>query len=170
MSSAEVGEAREPAEPEPDRREQHVEGDHRGTEDRPPHRPAPEGHRFLGGGHGLQYPVVGTTWFVRAFAATAAVNSVLAAALALPSAESARAACPYQAQVITYSPRGWQPLRQGLREQQDPLDTTKMFVSLELYDGCTAAKACSPTGAYTWCAAQFPGVAFNPGWKSFETW
>jgi hypothetical protein len=37
-------------------------------------------------------------------------------------------------------------------------------------DGGTAAKACSPNGAYTWCAPQLPGAAFNPGWKTFETW
>jgi hypothetical protein len=37
-------------------------------------------------------------------------------------------------------------------------------------DGGTAAKACSPEGAYTWCAPQLPGAAFNPGWKIFETW
>jgi hypothetical protein len=37
-------------------------------------------------------------------------------------------------------------------------------------DGGTAAKACSPSGAYTWCAPVLPGAAFNPGWKTFETW
>lgn len=37
-------------------------------------------------------------------------------------------------------------------------------------DSGTAAKACSPQGAYTWCAPQLPGAAFNPGWKTFETW
>jgi hypothetical protein len=37
-------------------------------------------------------------------------------------------------------------------------------------DGGTAAKACSPNGAYTWCAPVLPGAAFNPGWKTFETW
>jgi hypothetical protein len=37
-------------------------------------------------------------------------------------------------------------------------------------DNGTATKACSPTGAYTWCAPQLPGAAFNPGWKTFETW
>jgi hypothetical protein len=37
-------------------------------------------------------------------------------------------------------------------------------------DGGTAAKACSPNGAYTWCAPQLPGAQFNPGWKTFETW
>jgi hypothetical protein len=37
-------------------------------------------------------------------------------------------------------------------------------------DGGTAAKACSPNGAYTWCAPVLPGAAFNPGWKTFESW
>jgi hypothetical protein len=37
-------------------------------------------------------------------------------------------------------------------------------------DGGTAAKACSPEGAYTWCAPQLPGASFNGGWKTFETW
>ena len=37
-------------------------------------------------------------------------------------------------------------------------------------DGGTAAKACSPNGAYTWCAPVLPGAAFNRGWKTFETW
>ena len=37
-------------------------------------------------------------------------------------------------------------------------------------DAGTAAKACSPNGAYTWCAPQLPGAQFNPGWKTFETW
>lgn len=37
-------------------------------------------------------------------------------------------------------------------------------------DGGTAAKACSPNGAYTWCAPRLAGAAFNPGWKTFETW
>jgi hypothetical protein len=37
-------------------------------------------------------------------------------------------------------------------------------------DGGTAAKACSPNGAYTWCAPRLPGAAFNTGWKTFETW
>ena len=57
---------------------------------------------------------------MRALAALAAVISVLAAALALPSAESARTACPYQAQVITYNPRGWQPLLDSLAANQTP--------------------------------------------------
>jgi hypothetical protein len=37
-------------------------------------------------------------------------------------------------------------------------------------DNGTAAKACSPNGAYTWCVPQLPGAAFNAGWKTFETW
>jgi hypothetical protein len=37
-------------------------------------------------------------------------------------------------------------------------------------DGGTAAKACSPTGAYTWCAPTLTGARFNLGWKTFETW
>jgi hypothetical protein len=37
-------------------------------------------------------------------------------------------------------------------------------------DGGTAAKACSPNGAYTWCAPRLPGAVFNRGWKTFETW
>ncbi|MSP93102.1 MAG: hypothetical protein EXR79_15100 [Myxococcales bacterium] len=34
-----------------------------------------------------------------------------------------------------------------------------------------AAKACSPTGAYTWCACAMAGAAFNPGWQTtFDAW
>ncbi len=68
----------------------------------------------------MQYPDGGDNVIVRALAAFAAVISVLAAALALPSAESARTACPYQAQVITYNPRGWQPLLDSLAANQTP--------------------------------------------------
>jgi hypothetical protein len=57
---------------------------------------------------------------VRALAAAAAAASVIAAAAALPSAESAPAACPYQAQVVTYNPRGWQPLLDALAANQTP--------------------------------------------------
>lgn len=34
----------------------------------------------------------------------------------------------------------------------------------------TAAHACSPSGAYTWCVCDVPGAAFNAGWSTFETW
>jgi hypothetical protein len=34
----------------------------------------------------------------------------------------------------------------------------------------TAAKACSPSGAYTWCQCDVAGAAFNDGWNTFETW
>ncbi|MGH2931419.1 MAG: hypothetical protein ACRDKK_01035, partial [Gaiellaceae bacterium] len=57
---------------------------------------------------------------MRALAVPAAVISVLAAALALPSAESARTACPFNAQVMTYNPRGWQPLLDSLAANQTP--------------------------------------------------
>jgi hypothetical protein len=68
----------------------------------------------------LEYLDGGDNLSVRAFAAVAAAISVGAAAFALPSAESARAACPYQAQVITYNPRGWQPLLDSLAASQTP--------------------------------------------------
>lgn len=68
----------------------------------------------------MQYPGAGDNVIVRTLAALAAVISVVAAALALPSAESARTACPYQAQVITYNPRGWQPLLDSLAANQTP--------------------------------------------------
>ena len=68
----------------------------------------------------MQYLGSGENLNVRALAAIAAVASVLAAALALPSAESAQTACPYQAQVITYNPRGWQPLLDQLAANQTP--------------------------------------------------
>jgi hypothetical protein len=34
----------------------------------------------------------------------------------------------------------------------------------------TAARACSPTGAYTWCDCSMTGAAFNDVWKTFSTW
>lgn len=34
----------------------------------------------------------------------------------------------------------------------------------------TASRACSPTGAYTWCNCAVPGAAFNEGWSTFSTW
>jgi len=36
--------------------------------------------------------------------------------------------------------------------------------------GATAARACSPTGAYTWCACSVTGATFNDTWKTFSTW
>jgi len=36
--------------------------------------------------------------------------------------------------------------------------------------GATAARACSPTGAYTWCDCSVTGAAFNDGWKTFSSW
>ena len=57
---------------------------------------------------------------MRALAAVAAAAVVFAVAVSLPDAESARAACPYQAQVLTYNPRGWQPLLDALAANQTP--------------------------------------------------
>jgi len=37
-------------------------------------------------------------------------------------------------------------------------------------DGGTAARACGPTGAYTWCKATLGGASFNPGWATFSSW
>ena len=36
--------------------------------------------------------------------------------------------------------------------------------------GGSAAGACSPSGAYTWCACEVTGASFNTGWDTFETW
>jgi hypothetical protein len=36
--------------------------------------------------------------------------------------------------------------------------------------GGSAAGACSPSGAYTWCACEVSGAAFNTGWSTFESW
>lgn len=36
--------------------------------------------------------------------------------------------------------------------------------------GATAARACSPTGAFTWCDCSVTGAAFNDTWKTFSTW
>lgn len=36
--------------------------------------------------------------------------------------------------------------------------------------GATAARACSPTGAYTWCDCTVAGATFNDVWKTFSTW
>jgi hypothetical protein len=33
-----------------------------------------------------------------------------------------------------------------------------------------AARACSPTGAYTWCDCSLTGAAFNDAWSTFATW
>ena len=47
---------------------------------------------------------------------------LVAGVLAIPGgpAPAARAACPYQAQVLTYNPRGWQPLLDALAANQTP--------------------------------------------------
>jgi hypothetical protein len=37
-------------------------------------------------------------------------------------------------------------------------------------DRGTAAKACSPSGAFTWCSPSVSGAAFNAAWNTFETW
>ena len=36
--------------------------------------------------------------------------------------------------------------------------------------GGSASKACSPSGAYTWCACRVDGAAFNDGWDTFSSW
>ncbi len=36
--------------------------------------------------------------------------------------------------------------------------------------GGAAARACSPTGAYTWCQCSVAGAQFNPGWSTFSTY
>ncbi len=36
--------------------------------------------------------------------------------------------------------------------------------------GGGAARACSPSGAFTWCQCVVAGAAFNPGWSTFATW
>jgi len=36
--------------------------------------------------------------------------------------------------------------------------------------GGTAARACSPSGAFTWCTPEVSGAAFNPAWDTFESW
>lgn len=36
--------------------------------------------------------------------------------------------------------------------------------------GGSAAHACSPSGAYTWCQCSVSGASFNPGWETFESW
>lgn len=36
--------------------------------------------------------------------------------------------------------------------------------------GGSAAGACSPSGAYTWCVCDVGGAAFNEGWDTFATW
>ena len=36
--------------------------------------------------------------------------------------------------------------------------------------GGSAARACSPSGAYTWCQCSVAGAAFNDGWDTFATW
>jgi hypothetical protein len=36
--------------------------------------------------------------------------------------------------------------------------------------GGSAAHACSPSGAYTWCQCSVPGAVNNDGWETFGTW
>jgi hypothetical protein len=36
--------------------------------------------------------------------------------------------------------------------------------------GATASRACSPTGAYTWCDCAVAESVFNDSWKTFSTW
>ncbi len=36
--------------------------------------------------------------------------------------------------------------------------------------GGSAAHACSPSGAYTWCQCSVEGATFNDGWSTFESW
>lgn len=36
--------------------------------------------------------------------------------------------------------------------------------------GATPPRACSPTGAFTWCDCSVTGAAFNDGWKTFSSW
>ncbi|MBM4393231.1 MAG: hypothetical protein FJ090_19065 [Deltaproteobacteria bacterium] len=36
--------------------------------------------------------------------------------------------------------------------------------------GGAAQYACSPSGAYTWCACYVDGAAFDDGWQTFEEW
>lgn len=33
-----------------------------------------------------------------------------------------------------------------------------------------ASRACSPSGAYTWCGCKVAGASFNDGWKTFQSW
>ena len=49
---------------------------------------------------------------------------------------------------------------------------TARAVDLRAPTGTAAprAKACSPTGAYTWCQEAVAGARFNPGWTTFESW
>ncbi|MGH3714317.1 MAG: hypothetical protein ACRDT4_12775 [Micromonosporaceae bacterium] len=37
-------------------------------------------------------------------------------------------------------------------------------------DGGTASRACSPSGAFTWCNPELSGANFNPAWQTFATW
>ena len=36
--------------------------------------------------------------------------------------------------------------------------------------GGSAAQACSPSGAYTWCACEVSGASSNDGWDTFGSW
>jgi hypothetical protein len=37
-------------------------------------------------------------------------------------------------------------------------------------DGGSASRACSPSGAFTWCGCVVPGAAFNTLWEGFDRW
>jgi hypothetical protein len=92
---------------------------------------------------------------VRALAACFAAALTAAAALALPAAESARAACPFQAQVVTYNPRGWQPLLDSLVANQTPC--AQYYVVLPPISDKT-----SPRGRRLVEAVRRKGPSFHP--------
>ena len=66
----------------------------------------------------------------------------------------------------------WNEQAPGTSDQIDELATRIADAVRGAYsdDGKGASYACSPSGAYTWCACDVAGAAFNPGWSTFETW
>jgi hypothetical protein len=63
------------------------------------------------------------------------------------------------------------------RESVDEADLETLAARLAssihyAYDegGGSAAHACSPSGAYTWCQCDLSGAEFNDGWETFDTW
>jgi hypothetical protein len=58
---------------------------------------------------------------------------------------------------------------------QADLDALAARIAQSIHDayaegGPAASKACSPSGAYTWCACDVAGAAFNGAWSAFDSW
>ncbi|MBI2893737.1 MAG: hypothetical protein HYY06_09310 [Deltaproteobacteria bacterium] len=68
----------------------------------------------------------------------------------------------------------WAPGDDGPSEPEDLDELAARMASAVSHaygDGdTTAAHACSPSGAYTFCGCRIPGAARNTGWSTFSRW